>query len=460
MHWLTIVFIVILSILLVSLVVLLGFMLTSRPTEVNRLANGKPNQDKLKKGPSIYANEYDRKVSTMNDDQLMDELQRVIDQIEREFNTAANLPNSIQTQSVWVRDPTELEQNTRSTQLLSAISQTNDAVPIDRPVGTGRGIVICAGGFEYGTDAFVLVKLLRKKGCSLPIEIWHRTNEMCPEMHNVFEELQCTLRDIDAVSSITFPNRFAIKPLAVYYSAFAQVLLLDADNITICDPEYLFEQLSETQPAIFWPDHWPLDKNALCYKTFTDEQVAKLTHTLSQDSGQLLIDKNFCMKALSVCMKINVQLHSQLKRLFPEPFNGGDKDTWNYAWIKTNTPFVMMPHRPGGVGVNDGQGQYIGTTLVQFDINHQPVFLHKLRSKWAKEILKPQWLDYMRFLHPYPRGRVHQWTQRFEDGPVEKGRFQQKFGNLEDECWEALDWLRKQDWYVRHYAAEIKDIGL
>jgi alpha 1,2-mannosyltransferase len=420
------------------------------------LANGKSNMDKAFQRPTPNQTEYDRRLAAMNDDQLLSELQRVIEHIENEFVT---LP----TQSVShtsANDPTEQELNHRASQLLNQVTQTVEGVSIDRSVGEGKGIVICAGGFEYGTDALILVKLLRKHGCTTGIEIWHKTDEMCAEMANAFVQMNCIVRDISAVSSITFPNRFAIKPLAVFHSSFQQVLLLDADNISVGNPERLFDMLSEEQPAVFWPDHWPLDKHALCYKTLTNEQVAKLTHTMAQDSGQLLIDKKYCMKEISVCIRINVQLHSQLKRLFPEPFNGGDKDTWNFAWIKTNTAFTMIPHRPGGVGTLDAQGQYIGTTLVQFDSTHKPVFLHKMRAKWAKETLKPQWLEVVRFLQPYPRGRVHQWTQRFEDGPIEKGKFSQKFGDLEDECWEILNDLRQTEWYTRTFKAEMKDIGI
>ena len=38
----------------------------------------------------------------------------------------------------------------------------------------GKGIVICADGFTYLTCARVNIRLLRKKGCSLPVELWHQ----------------------------------------------------------------------------------------------------------------------------------------------------------------------------------------------------------------------------------------------------------------------------------------------
>ncbi len=37
---------------------------------------------------------------------------------------------------------------------------------------SGRGIVTCGGGIKYGTCAWVLIKLPRQHGCTLPIEVW------------------------------------------------------------------------------------------------------------------------------------------------------------------------------------------------------------------------------------------------------------------------------------------------
>ena len=42
---------------------------------------------------------------------------------------------------------------------------------------SGRGITVCAGGFVYFTNAWVLVRMLRKLGCGLPIQFWHHGEE-------------------------------------------------------------------------------------------------------------------------------------------------------------------------------------------------------------------------------------------------------------------------------------------
>jgi hypothetical protein len=41
----------------------------------------------------------------------------------------------------------------------------------------GRGIVICAGGVRYFTCAWVLINILRRLGCALPIEVLYLGEE-------------------------------------------------------------------------------------------------------------------------------------------------------------------------------------------------------------------------------------------------------------------------------------------
>ena len=43
-----------------------------------------------------------------------------------------------------------------------------------------KGIVLCAGGLKYMTNAFVCIHRLRSVGCTLPIEIAHYGEEEIP----------------------------------------------------------------------------------------------------------------------------------------------------------------------------------------------------------------------------------------------------------------------------------------
>jgi hypothetical protein len=47
-----------------------------------------------------------------------------------------------------------------------------------------------------------------------------------------------------------------LKAYAILHSRFREVLLLDADNVAVTDPEYLFQTPEFRRTgAIFWPDY-------------------------------------------------------------------------------------------------------------------------------------------------------------------------------------------------------------
>jgi len=356
----------------------------------------------------------------------------------------------------------------RAGRLLSAVTHSTQRSLMRGPnasAGDGDGVVVCAGGFKYGTCAYVLLRELRAAGCHLPVEVWHFNDEMSDEMKGAFEALgggdcgDVTVRNIEQVASINIHGRFAVKPLAVFYSAFRRVLLLDADMVPVADPTPLFEHLSDSAPALFWPDHWHLDRKAKCWETLSDVQQERMTFAFSQDGGQVLLDKRHCTNALNLCCKINVQLHAHLGRLFPKPMNESDNDTWTFSWLATDTPFGMISHRAGGAGARDDSGQYVGSTLVQHAPDGQAAFLHTRGAKWAMQTERPQWTDVYKFMNK-SRGHVHRWTSRFENGPVTRQLFSEAFGDLEDRCWEYLNDIRGREWYRTQYTKQMQDIGI
>lgn len=440
MHWFKILLIVLLSVSVLAAMVLFGIMLSNRPSEVDSLAGQafgdlrfahSQGEDQFQLPEDM--DEYDRMISRMSESDLEAEFRRVL------VGGAA-------------ADPTIQERDERALQLLNHLANT---ALNGNATGEGDGIVVCAGGYMYGTCAYVLIKRLRQQGCTLPIEVWHRHDEMGDEMQKLFEDLSCDVRNIDAVSSTFIDSRFAIKPMAMIHSKFQRVLMLDADNLTLYDPSRLFDMLDE-HPAVFWQDNWPLDRKAACWKLLKSSQGERVNYPNAQDSGQLLVDKVKCAKALFLCGRINLQLHSQLSRLFPEPFNQGDKDTWHFAWLCTDTPYYMIPHRPGGVGRRDASGQYIGNAMVHYDKMGQPLFLHTCWSKLSHQARGPLWTDYYRFTTN--AGHVDQWTHRFDDAPVIRTLAVDILDSTEEECWDELKHLRGQTWYQSAFEAQLKEV--
>jgi hypothetical protein len=166
----------------------------------------------------------------------------------------------------------------------------------------GRGIVICAGGARLFTCAWVAIALLRRHlACTLPIEVWHLgPEEMGPPMRGLLEELGAQPVDAFEVAKrhqVEQLGGWELKPYALMHSRFREVLLLDADNIPLRDPEFLFDR-SEFRDtgALFWPDIVRLSPDNAIWA------VSGLTYrdTPSFESGQIVLDKSRCWQALSL----------------------------------------------------------------------------------------------------------------------------------------------------------------
>ncbi len=127
--------------------------------------------------------------------------------------------------------------------LLDVVSGVDFPFPKER--FTGRGIVVCGGGEKYLPSTYVLVRVLRHLGCLLPVEVWHLGEaEMPGVMRGLFAELGCVCVDGLQVRRTHPVRRLAgweLKCFAVMHSAFAEALLLDADDCPVRNPAFLFD---------------------------------------------------------------------------------------------------------------------------------------------------------------------------------------------------------------------------
>lgn len=170
----------------------------------------------------------------------------------------------------------------------------------------GRGIVICGGGTRFFTNAWVCINMLRKLGSSLPIQLWYLGRQELDERMEALVKPLC-VQCVDALRvRETHParilNGYELKPYAILHSPFKEVLLLDADNVAVVNPEFLFrtQQFKETG-AIFWPDYGRLSRKRsiwkICGITYRDEPEF--------ESGQIVVDKARCWQALCLAMWYN-----------------------------------------------------------------------------------------------------------------------------------------------------------
>ena len=136
------------------------------------------------------------------------------------------------------------------------------AFPFPAARFAGRGIVICGGGRTYFPCAWVCIKMLRHLGCTLPVELWHLgPAEMSAHMQSLVAPLGVRCVDAFALREKHPVRRLGgweLKCYALLHSAFAEVLLLDADNVPVANPAFLFDTPEYRQHgAVFWPDLAP-----------------------------------------------------------------------------------------------------------------------------------------------------------------------------------------------------------
>ncbi|KAF4040368.1 putative Mannosyltransferase [Phytophthora infestans] len=242
-------------------------------------------------------------------------------------------------------------------------------------------------------SAYATIRTLRDVlGCSLPIEIWFRQDEI-DRVPRSLSPLQQLAQNV-TVSQIFFQKindsqavRFEAKIFALYNSGFERILFLDADNVPVRDPASLFKSPEfEKTGAVFWPDYWNphytifhLHEDSLLWELLDMPYV----DMFEQESGQVLIDRRRHAAPLELVRFFAFHQPNPLEKL---KLLWGDKDLFRFAWIKLNVPFYMIQTPPAVAGAVNGTS-FCGMTMVQHDAEGKVVFLHRNAKKLTGEVL-------------------------------------------------------------------------
>jgi len=308
-----------------------------------------------------------------------------------------------------------------------------------------KGIVICAGGLEHLTCAWVNIKMIRRSGCQLPVEVWYLGNEISVKMLNEISSLNVVCKNFLDYGDYNIAG-FSLKPLAIFLSSFKEVLFLDSDNVCTKNPDYLFDnQDYKTYGSMFWPDFWKTSEDNPIWEIVecNDYQVPE------QESGQILVNKEKCWKELNLCLYFNLNNNVYHKFLY------GDKDTFKFAWSALKTPYFMIQKSPGICGYHDDDGLFLGHTIVQHDPDGEILFLHRNLLKWNVTLPEEKvWekikifnsiSDQSEFLLGYSK-RSHMYMDFA--GDVDQLDVKELFfSELENECLIVLSDLIQQQFY-------------
>ncbi|MES2376042.1 MAG: hypothetical protein V4553_05675 [Bacteroidota bacterium] len=324
--------------------------------------------------------------------------------------------------------------------------QTHVAAIEDYPLSrySGKGIVICAGGIQYFTCAWVTIRQLRHIGCNLPIELWFSENELSEEVIDMLKRFDVICKKFEDFSDTSSLSGVMLKPLAIIQSQFEDVLFLDADNNCLADPSFLFnipEYLNTG--AVFWPDYW---------KTAPDNPIWAITDSTNysmheQESGQLIINKKKCWKEINLCLYFNQNHKIYHKMLL------GDKDTFRFAWFALKSEFHMIIKELSTCGFFNNNKDFIGNTMVQHSTNSDILFLHRNLYKWdVTDTNEKTWQSIREFKQtPQNKTYILQPGCMNIDGDVKEYRVSRNIRMLEYTCLSFLNELRKEDFYARFF---------
>lgn len=154
-----------------------------------------------------------------------------------------------------------------------------------------------------------------------------------------------------------------LKPYAILHSPFREVLLLDADNVPLVDPEFLFDTPEfKRTGAIFWPDYPSMKITPEVWRLFDLGDTGQRPF----ESGQIVVNKAKCWAALRLCL-----WHNEHSDFYYRHING-DAATFQLAFRKVKKTYAM-PRR---------SIQALTGTMCQHDFAGNRIFQHRNTDKW------------------------------------------------------------------------------
>lgn len=159
------------------------------------------------------------------------------------------------------------------------------------------------------------------------------------------------------------------KVFALIHSPFAETLLLDADNMVLADPTYIFSHEDYLEHgAVFWPDFLPPPEGAPWAIKDSAWEILGVDkqYGLELETGQVLVDKRRVYRELMVTLHMN-----QHSEFYYRYVSHGDTATYRFAWALCGTPLYTVPHRPQMTS---------DPVRIQFTPSGDPLFQHS--RKW------------------------------------------------------------------------------
>lgn len=210
--------------------------------------------------------------------------------------------------------------------------------------------IVTVGGGSYFPPLMVSLRLLRRTGTALPVEVFLPEEEYEAQ---ICEEVLPTMN----AACRTFPelggkiSHYQYKVFAIILSSFNNVLWLDADNFSLHDSGALFTSTAfQSTGMITWPDIWQTSISPAYYLIAQTKQTP-VSARASTESGQLLVSKTRHWKTLLLAAYYNYYGPEYYYPLLCQGGAGcGDKETFLPAAEAAGLPFYAVEAPPQPVG--------------------------------------------------------------------------------------------------------------
>lgn len=249
-----------------------------------------------------------------------------------------------------------------------------------------RGIVMTA---EY-TQLPVLVtsiRMLRRTSSTLPVEVFladvaDYDDEICniilPSLH-----AKCLLLSdvFQAAKSGVSIDHFQYKVMAVLFSSFEDVLLLDSGAFPLHDPLPLFDQEPfKTTGMVMWPDFWYASESPYFFDIANLHTIPALNTRAAMESGEILYSKSKHSLSIMLATYYNFWGPMYYYPLLSQGAPGqGDKETFAWAATVFDEPFYVVRESVKALGRLDTSGKFLGSAMMQ----HDPIVDFAVKQKPA-----------------------------------------------------------------------------
>lgn len=237
-----------------------------------------------------------------------------------------------------------------------------------------RGIVM-TGGFNQLPVLVISVRMLRRAQSDLPVEVFVADRaEWDDQICNVVLpslNAKCLLfSDIfHAANTGVSIDRFQYKIMAILFSSFEEVLLLDSDAFPIHNPLPLFEEEPfKSNGLIVWPDFWYPSESPYYFEIAKITTIPHLDERASVESGELMYSKAVHRMSLMLAAYYNYYGPNYYYPLLSQGAPGqGDKETFAWAATALGEPYYAVLTRVMALGRHDTSGNYLGSAMAQHD---------------------------------------------------------------------------------------------